>query len=127
MATEPKTYREKCEYIQRIRHGRNGKLGQLSADEENKILEREVNKLIQSLYIPDPETGWRARPDVKQFAHEAINWGDLSASVTRDPQSGWAFVIGIEEASPECLDFPQWIEDWCHRWGWKNVKVECEW
>lgn len=94
-------------------------------DTEAEVIRGNADWLIANLYDPDPEVGARASKRIADLGldDEAINWGDLSASVGR--RAGRWLVV-IEEAAPDCPVLRAYIRDWLQRWGWV-VDVETLW
>jgi hypothetical protein len=88
-----------------------------------------ANKLIAALYRPTPGQCKfvvdRAR--VRRAGidnNEPINWGDLSATVTK--KEG-LYIVNMEEASPgACPTLCEYIERYLQKWGWPAV-AETEW
>lgn len=115
---ENKNYREELENWQALVKGRP-----LVFDEQEQILKKVVNRLIESLYKPDSEVGWKCSTFL--FKDELINWGDLSCRNVAALKNG-EFVVYIEEADPSCYEFSQWVESWLEKWGWK-ADVKTEW
>lgn len=113
------TYRQRLERVPSV-------LGKLDDEKRCDILRRELNRLIQSLYDPDAEVGWRAaRVPSPDFGNEAINWGDLS--VLDVELHGSRFIAYVEELAPDSYTFGQWLVSWANRWGWSDVQVVMEW
>mgnify|MGYP001567923528 CR=1 FL=1 len=100
-------------------------LGQLDDERRCQLLRRELNRLIESLYDPNTEVGWRPSRRADPFSGEAINWGDLT--VIDVELHGARFIVYIEELDPNSHTFGSWIEGWARAWGWDDVMVVMEW
>jgi len=62
--------------------------------------------------------------------NEAINWGDLhctSAERYTEHTGETGYRVYIEEASPECWKFCQYIADQLTARGYPDVEVKTEW
>jgi len=93
--------------------------------EEEELLARNANWLLQQLYCPDTKRGAIYRTD-ERFDEEPINWGDLSAAVDKRPDG--VFVISLEEAAPDdCPNLCDYIRGWLVKWGWESIEVVTEW
>jgi len=71
-----------------------------------------------------------SRDDPKCQTGEAINWGDLHCTsaeryITHDGEIGHR--VYIEEASPDCWKFCQYIADQLTAQGYPDVEVKTEW
>lgn len=92
-------------------------------------VERLANKLIDALYRPTKRRGKFVmdRVRIKREGiddNEPINWGDLSATVTK--KEG-LYIVNIEEAAPgSCTTLCEYIERYLQEWGWPAV-AETEW
>jgi len=97
---------------------------------EEATLERSVDGLLNWLYVPNAEAGWRADgTKLKRLGltNEPVNWGDLHCVGVEKFADG-GFLITIEEASPgACPKLCAWVVSWLRKWGWDNVRVETEW
>ncbi len=64
--------------------------------------------------------------NMDDFSDEAINWGDLGCvSVSVDIDG--SYYASIEEASPTCRKFPQYVYDKLYESGFSRVEVRTEW
>ena len=87
-----------------------------------------VDSLISYLYELADDVCWRQDgPKTKRlgFRDEPINWGDLSCCDVEKFADG-SFLVTIDEASPECPNFCEWIRARLQKWGWE-AKVQTEW
>ena len=95
---------------------------------EEELLELEIRRLLEWLYDPSPSyVGWQCGQRAVDLGllDDAINWGDLSASVEECGEGH--FEVRVEEASPAAHRLQQWLTDRLNTWGWTNVRVYTEW
>ena len=100
---------------------------QFEEPNEYEQLRENVEIIIQSLYIL-ADNG--VRGGHKSMRDEAINWGDLGVAevrLVRTEDGAEAWEIIVEEAAPDCVALPRYIEEWLKVWGWGNVAVRTEW
>ncbi len=93
------------------------------------VVERLVNRLIESLYKPHEKYQFvRDAERCEKFSveEEPINWGDLKCNEVKRFDDG-SYLVVIDEASPkDCQTFCEYIENFMKEWGW-SVRVETEW
>jgi hypothetical protein len=63
--------------------------------------------------------------DPKDFAHESINWGDLSCTEVIADDNGITAII--EEADPAARDFAEWVEARFFDLTTLSINVKTEW
>lgn len=119
------TFEEYQELLERARFSPG-----LQVPSVEEVVRVNVNWLIQALYKPDPECGFRVdEKRARAFGvnpDEPINWGDLSCvNVERAEIAGkTVFLVTIEEARSPSLE--RFIEEWLTRWGWE-ARVRTGW
>jgi hypothetical protein len=68
-----------------------------------------------------------AKTTLEDFSGEAINWGDLSCIEVIDRGTDRPYQVLIEEASPDSVEFQQWIQEQVFERFNIEVEVKTEW
>ena len=66
----------------------------------------------------------------RRFNCDPINWGDLgvvSAERVKDDSGHISYRIWIEEAGPDCSEFPLYISGKLKQFGFNGIEVRTEW
>jgi len=58
---------------------------------------------------------------------ESINWGDLCCVDVAVSFRRGNYLVFIEEASPDCPKFQQYVYDLLEKAGYTNVEIRTEW
>jgi hypothetical protein len=82
-------------------------------------IKKEVNEIIKSFYKKD---GKVKKEIVERFKDETVNWADLKC---RDV--GLKYVVYIGEASPDCYELKEYIEQKLKEKGRDKVEIVMEW
>ncbi len=96
-----------------------------------EVVKNLVNECIRQCYVLDEKLVKVLNvPYAKEWGiyDEPINWGDLTCYDVVDERDdkGIYYIAYIEEASPSCVEFREYIKDWLKAWGWE-VNPITEW